>query len=316
MSATEASNDIFGDYSAPYSSHSPISNSHFNAHSGSNASSSGGENSFSFYPPGFVNTSDRNHHQTQRFSTPARAPLHQLNTETNTNVSQQHTIDVSLECQQMLENFNALEDICKNTAMQQTDFKDLVLQKMDELKEAVERNSQQQEQQQQQHQTDHVRKVRETPHDLSRTLRHLVAADESLAFNAKEGTVAVRRNYESQRIKERENGNIQIKNKNSKRRKSNSSRCQTMKRRSRVLSSDEEREVWRNLTPELMSDEEEGDDDTTIVLSAPACRSQRLNSLICQLDERLKDKGVFKRFIKKTIEGRIVRESQTSHKIF
>ncbi|XP_077867304.1 uncharacterized protein LOC144356307, partial [Saccoglossus kowalevskii] len=70
--------------------------------------------------------------------------------------------------------------------MQQTEVKDLVLQKMDELKEAVERNSQQQEQQQQ-HQTDHVRKVRETPPELSRTLRHLVAADESLAFNANEG---------------------------------------------------------------------------------------------------------------------------------
>jgi hypothetical protein len=54
---------------------------------------------------------------------------------------------------------------------------------------------------------------------------------------------------------------------------------------------DNEKSLWDQVTPELMSDEEECENDT-ILLRLPSWRAESLNALISSLDQMLKDKGV------------------------
>ncbi|XP_070534385.1 uncharacterized protein [Ptychodera flava] len=187
-----------------------------------------------------------------------------------------------------------MEEICKKTASQQDDFKKTVIEKFDELSQKLTESLAHQPHPEK-------RKKMETPCELSKRLKNLTNTDESLAFRAMNGwnvnhnkqvleklaeqlKMKFRDKYTEEefefairRIKARETRNSDLRRKNKNQRKANSSRWHTMKRRSRVLESEEERIMWGKVRPELMSDEEE--ENGVIQLKTPQWRAEPLNDL-------------------------------------
>ncbi|XP_070563389.1 uncharacterized protein C14orf93 homolog [Ptychodera flava] len=139
-----------------------------------------------------------------------------------------------------------------------------------------------------------------TAHNLSS--REKIYAELSMKFgdkfSEKEYKMAIRRSYENSRLKHREASDLALKRKNKNRRIGNTTRWQTLKRRERVIS-EEEKDFWKNVKAELMSDEEPCDEENVVILKTPAWRAEPLNQLIKQLDDRLDEKGVFSRMVKK-----------------
>ena len=70
---------------------------------------------------------------------------------------------------------------------------------------------------------------------------------------------------------------------------------QTMKRRERVVL-DSEKDFWKEVKSELMSEEEAGDE---VILKTPGWRAPELNNLIKALDERLKERGHMRKLVKR-----------------
>lgn len=48
-----------------------------------------------------------------------------------------YTLFFPSECQQMLENFNALEDVCKSAASKQQEFQDMIMERIDQLYQTI-----------------------------------------------------------------------------------------------------------------------------------------------------------------------------------
>ena len=62
---------------------------------------------------------------------------------------------------------------------------------------------------------------------------------------------------------------------------------------------DDEKDFWKPVKSELMSDEDPASDGDEIIIKTPAWRAELLNELIKTLDKRVEENFVFKRMIKK-----------------
>ncbi|XP_077996815.1 uncharacterized protein LOC144450121 [Glandiceps talaboti] len=181
-----------------------------------------------------------------------------------------------------------------------------------------------------------IRRTREPIMELSKRVKYMMGNDRSLKFHvfgdanynsqhnmsiryrlllqlqqrfgnmytATQYKLAIRRRYEQMRRNHREDMCVELKKKTKGMRQSNSSRWRSMKRRESVLRGNEEKELWKWVTPELMSDEETLDDNTLLIKS-PSWRASKLNEIIARADERLDMKGVFKRLQKKRIKSTV-----------
>ncbi|XP_077866044.1 uncharacterized protein LOC144353328 [Saccoglossus kowalevskii] len=103
-------------------------------------------------------------------------------------------------------------------------------------------------------------------------------------YTANEYKIAIPRTYENCRLRYGENVDPDLKKKNKNRRRGHTNRWQTMERMERVLV-EKEKEPWKNVKSELMSNEEDGDEE--VFFKSLPWRAQKLNDLIKVLDMRL-----------------------------
>ncbi|XP_077866164.1 uncharacterized protein LOC144353454, partial [Saccoglossus kowalevskii] len=156
------------------------------------------------------------------------------------------------ECQQMLENFNALEDICKQNATDQNELKNEMISRFNDLNKVIVRLFSSSDI----HKFKMKIKKNCCPAELSIRIKQLVSDDETLLFHAMDGwnteqnravrdklkeqltlkfgekyseqeyQIAIRRNFENSRIKRRESECSSLKLKNMERRKQHTLRWQ------------------------------------------------------------------------------------------